>query len=183
MEEAKRVFRILVPMMAGYGAAIGSFIPSAIIMILLWLYNDLGGANAGPLQRNVINAVACACFGWGAYISLYNFGETVNTRLCNWIIVTAAVIMTTTHAQDLPDMLGNKARDRKTIHLIYGERWARATLAILVPLWSVSCLVFWNIKSPVAWIPALLLSSIMSLTAVLCREYSYDEIVWKLLCL
>ncbi|KAK6954132.1 hypothetical protein Daesc_004094 [Daldinia eschscholtzii] len=183
MEEAQHMLRILVPAVVVISVAMGNFTPCSVIMVLAWLYNDLGAGNASLLQRNVINAVALSCFGWGALIVLFHFEGTAATLLRNWTILTATVMLTTVHVQDFPDIPGDRARGRKTIPLVYGEGWTRAGLAILIPLWSIACLAFWNIKSPVVWIPTLLVGNTMSLITMVRQEHSYDKIVWKLWCL
>ena len=48
-----------------------------------------------------------------------------------WIALTALVTASTIHAQDFPDVEGDKERGRKTMPLVYGDFWSRATLAAM----------------------------------------------------
>lgn len=161
-----------------------SFEPSVTFMTLVWLYNDLDVAGAGPLQRNMLNAAAFACFGWGAVTTLSGFSKDVghNTVLIHWILLTAAVIMTTIHAQDFPDVAGDKIRGRKTIPLVFNENWARGTLAGLIIFWSTACLVFWDVKSTIVWVALLGIGGTISFKTTLNRTQASDELVWKLWC-
>ncbi|POS80966.1 UbiA prenyltransferase [Diaporthe helianthi] len=183
-EEAQQILRVLVPLALLTSTVLSSSRPSATLMTLVWLYNDLDAANAGPMQRNMLNAAGLACFGWGALTTLIGSSEAVggNTVLICWIALTAAVVMTTIHAQDFPDVAGDKARGRKTIPLVFNEVLARATLAFLVLFWSVVCLVFWDVKSPMVWVAMLGMAGAMSLKTVLGRTLRSDKLVWRLWC-
>lgn len=151
-------------------------------MAALWLYNDLDGSSVGPWQRNALNAVGLACFGWGsASILLAGYCED-EELLRNWILLTAAVVMTTIHAQDLPDIAGDKVRGRRTIPLVYGDSWARWSIAVLVPTWSMICLNFWQVHA-LGWMTLLFIAGTMALLVILRRDHSSDKQVWRLWCL
>lgn len=183
-EEAQQILRTLIPVCLFTSAVLQSFEPSVTFMTLVWLYNDLDGAGTGPLQRNMLNAAALACFGWGALTTLSGSSTDVgcNSVLIYWIAITAAIVMTTIQAQDFPDMAGDKVRGRKTIPLVFNETWARGTLAGLVLFWSIVCLSFWNVTSTLAWMVVLGIAVTLSLKTTLNRTQSSDKIVWKLWC-
>lgn len=94
--------------------------PSANFTTLVWLYNDLEGSSTGPILCNAVNAVGLCCVEWGAHTVLVaqDAGQQVtwsqDWRLY-WMLLTAAVIATTVYAQDMPDMKGDRARQRKTL--------------------------------------------------------------------
>lgn len=183
-EEAQQILRTLIPLSLFASAVLQSFKPSVTFMTLVWLYNDLDGANTGPIQRNTLNAAGIACFGWGALTTLSGSSKDVecNSMLIYWIALTAAIVMTTIHAQDFPDVAGDKVRGRKTIPLLFNETWARGTLAGLVLFWSIVCLRFWNVNSTLAWMEVLGIGVTISLKTTLDRTQSSDEIVWRLWC-
>lgn len=183
-EESQMKLRVLIPVALLTSAVLRSFGPSATFMTLIWLYNDLDAANAGPLQRNVLNAAGLACCCWGALTTLLGSSEAVgsNTVLIRWIALTAGVVMTTIQAQDFPDMAGDKARGRKSIPLVFDEGLARGALAVLVLFWSMACLGFWDVKSMVVWVAMLGIAGILSYKTVLDRTLSSDKLVWKLWC-
>lgn len=183
-EEAQKILRTLIPVSLLTSALLQSFEPSVTFTTLVWLYNDLDGASAGPLQRNILNAAGFACFGWGAIATLSGSSKDVgcNTVLIYWIAMTAATVMTTIHAQDFPDVDGDKIRGRRTIPLVFNETWARGTLAGLVLFWSIACLRFWNVNSTLAWMAVLGMGVTISLNTTLNRTHSSDKFVWKLWC-
>ncbi|KAG8158130.1 hypothetical protein KVR01_011891 [Diaporthe batatas] len=183
-DEAQQALRVVVPMALLTGAVLQSFGPSATAMTLVWLYNDLDGAGAGPLQRNVLNASGLACGCWGALATLLGSSEAVesNTVVIRWIALTAAMVVTTIQAQDFPDIAGDKARGRKSIPIVFNESLARVATAFLVLFWSVVCLAFWDVKSMKVWVAMLGIASLMSFKIVLGGTISSDKLAWKLWC-
>lgn len=85
--------------------------------------------------------------------------------------------MTTVHAQDMPDVEGDSMRGRETLPLLYGEHWARWSLAVMVMMWSFLCptmrhATFAGIGSlPVA------VGSILSVLTILQLGQRTDEMV------
>ncbi|KAI0546409.1 UbiA prenyltransferase family [Xylaria curta] len=155
--------------------------PSTTLMTFLWLYNDLDGSSIGPFQRNLLNAVGLACFNWGGTSVL--LGSCTNRGpFTNWIILLAFVVTTTVQVQDLPDMEGDRARKRLTVPLAYGEEVGRWGAAVLAPVWSVVCTVFWRTPVLLAVIP-FFISVAMAASIVLRRSQESDELGWKLWCL
>lgn len=185
-DEALALLRASVPAVAAVSLLLGAFAPSAAFTTLVWLYNDLEGSSAGPVLRNVVNAAGLCCLGWGGHTVLASdLNEQISLSLdwrLKWIIVTAAVVATTVHAQDMPDVKGDLARQRRTFPLVYGETAARWSLAVLVVLWSVILPVFCNVQIPIVrWLPVGVGSCISVLTTLYQHESS-DRLVWNLWC-
>ncbi|KAI1258795.1 hypothetical protein F5Y18DRAFT_421158 [Xylariaceae sp. FL1019] len=110
----------------------GSLLPSTTLMTIIWLYNDLEGGSGGPCERNILNAAGLGCFGWGAVTIL--IGPCIDTRLlASWSLLIAAVVASTVHVQDLPDIKGDHASKRRTIPLVYGNILGRGSIAFLAP--------------------------------------------------
>ncbi|KAI0860603.1 UbiA prenyltransferase family-domain-containing protein [Xylaria cubensis] len=155
--------------------------PSTTLMTFLWLYNDLDGSSIGPCQRNLLNAAGFVCFNWGG-ISVLLGSCTGQVSFTNWIVLLALVVTTTIQVQDLPDMEGDRARKRLTVPLVYGEEVGRWGAAVLAPVWSVVCTIFWRTPIFLAMIPFFISTSMASLI-VLRRDQHSDELGWKLWCL
>ncbi|OTA53813.1 hypothetical protein K449DRAFT_409628 [Hypoxylon sp. EC38] len=183
--EAQSLLRITVMICLAISFLLNAWMPSVTIMAMAWLYNDLEANSAGPLQRGGLNGAAIACFNWGAVRVLLGDGirdETEN-MLPNWYILLAVVVTTTVHAQDFMDIAGDKARDRKTMPLLYGDALSRWILAIFVTGWSLVCLSFWHVH---AWTIQGVLLGIVTSTAMLVimnRGQECDRWVWRLWCL
>ena len=181
--EAQILLRIAVPVAMGVSRILGSFEASVTLMTLIWLYNDLGGSGSGPWQRNVLNAAGLSCFGWGAVSVLLGGDDLLNNLLCKWLILLAAVITTTVHAQDFPDVDGDSACGRRTMPLLYGQVWSRYGLAVSLVFWSIVCLTFWDVSSPVVWSATLLIGGMTAGLTAFHWDPFYDRIVWRLWCL
>jgi 4-hydroxybenzoate polyprenyltransferase len=192
--EADGLLRLCVPLAMAMSLVLESFEPSTALMAFIWLYNDLGGSSVGPLQRNALNAAGLSCFGWGGVSVL--LGQDSGDGILNghakpmmpphlgtWLALLAAVITTTVHAQDFPDVEGDSARDRATLPLLYGETCSRWSLAILVVAWSFVCPAFWHVANPWVWLASVSLGCVMASLTILQRGVRTDGIVWKLWCL
>ena len=124
--------------------------------ILTWMYNDLGGADQHFLTRNLLNAAAYLVYGSGAlHVFLGEAGQPLQEAY-HWLAMVSAVIFTTMQIQDLKDQAGDKARNRRTIPLVLGDRRARWTIVIGVIFWSLVCPVYWNLGFYAFTAPVLL---------------------------
>ncbi|CAG8952804.1 hypothetical protein HYFRA_00009049 [Hymenoscyphus fraxineus] len=181
-DEAQSVLRILVCVAVAMSVLLGSFEASVTLMTCIWLYNDLDGSGAGPWQRNLLNAAGLSCFGWGAVAVLFSGDGFPKDLLWKWLSLLAAVITTTVHAQDFPDVEGDTKSGRKTMPLYYGQRPSRYGLAILLLLWSVACPAFWHVNLLVGAAPLFIGIGMAGMTAFRCDIF-YDAIVWRCWCL
>jgi 4-hydroxybenzoate polyprenyltransferase len=179
-EQARDWLTVAIVVAVGSSLVLGGYTASVTLMLFIWMYNDLDGSNSGIWIRNALNASGLMCFSWGALATLS--GGELSARAFTWILVTGAIIMTTVHAQDLPDIEGDKARGRLTVPLLYGETAARVSLSAMVMLWSVACSLFWD-ASIWGWAVSTSLGGAMSVLALQKRGQWWDEVVWKLWCL
>ncbi|KAH7014404.1 UbiA prenyltransferase family-domain-containing protein, partial [Microdochium trichocladiopsis] len=172
--QSQRLLRFGVPAGLVLSVVLGNVAPAGVLICLMWVYNDLDGSSAGPLQRNLLNAAGLACFGWGALGAL------------RWTLLIALIVATTIHAQDFPDLEGDRERGRRTMPLVYGQMPSRWALAAGLVTWSVVCLRFWVVPLGICWMPPVLLGGFMAGLTVVNgsrRDQGTDELVWKLWCL
>lgn len=108
-------------------------------------------------------------------------GVECHTRGC--LLLTSAVIFTTVHGQDLEDMKGDSERGRRTPPLVYGEAWARWSLAFFVIFWSVACPMYWKLSSMAVWLPPLGIGSTAAVLTTTRRDRASDKVAWNLVCL
>lgn len=157
--------------------------PSIGLMALTWLYNDLGGASEHYFLRNLLNAFGLLCFGTGATLIL---GGQANDHLTHhgrqWFGIIGAVITTTVHVQDLPDMEGDAARGRKTVPLVWGEGAARYSAAGMIFVWSLLCPIYWNLRLSICSLPGLFGLG-LAISIVRHNSVAADKVAWKLWCL
>lgn len=118
----------------------GGLAQSGSLILLGYLYNDLGGGDRSFITRNLINAAGFASFTSGA-LEVACGGESVfaSTRTMAWLGVNAAVISTTIHSQDMYDQVGDSAAGRRTAPLVLGDGISRLTIALAVLFWSIAC--------------------------------------------
>lgn len=183
-DQARRLLLLLVvPSALALSWVLGVMGPSVGLVVLTWLYNDLGGAGEECVLRNVLNAAGLLCFGMGAtsIVGGVEGGDlTMKGRV--WFGVVGAVIATTVHVQDLPDMEGDRARDRKTVPLIWGERVARNSAAGMVAVWSLVCPLFWNARMAVCAVFGLAGMG-LGVWIVWWRGVEADRVAWRLWCI
>lgn len=187
--EAESLLRLCVLLAVVTSLVLKAFQPSTTLMTLIWLYNDLGGSGIGPLQRNAINAAGICCFGWGSVSVLMNNASSlargsrpVDECLALWLGIFSLVITTTVHAQDFPDVEGDRVRGRKTMPLIYGEGFSRWFLAAWVLFWSLICPAIWHVVFPLVWCVSVFIGLTMATLTVFRRSHNSDVLVWKLWC-
>jgi 4-hydroxybenzoate polyprenyltransferase len=187
--EAQSLLRVAVPITIFISAAVtgnSTVVPSLGLNVLTWLYNDLDGANAGPISRNLLNALGIAFFGWGATAAV--LGPLADSHVVDvqvplrWLALTAAITMTTVQCQDLADLEGDRARDRSTMPLRYGERYTCWSVAIFVIFWSIICPMYWQLTMSIIWFLPL---SIGLVIAILLTQYwnrTRDKVIFRLWC-
>lgn len=121
---------------------------TACLLTGTWIYNDLKAGEDGLFLRNAGVALAFGAYNWGsAKVAIGGGGDSpakVADAGFTWVLMNAAVIFTTVHMQDMSDVVGDRARGRRTIPLVYGQAVARWWLAILVLLWSPIYTVYWG---------------------------------------
>jgi 4-hydroxybenzoate polyprenyltransferase len=120
----------------------------SLVLTLLGLwYNNWGGADNGPIVRNIINALGYTYFVSGA-MEVFLGGSTLPLHpgqlLGQWHLLISAVIFSTVHLQDMSDQPGDAQRGRRTAPLVWGDSFARWTIAVPLVGWGVACPMFWS---------------------------------------
>lgn len=125
--------------------ALNAWTEFAALAVLIWMYNDLGGAEEHYLVRNVNNALGYFFFGLGALrVAAADAGTDLEPMAYVWSALIAAAVATTIQVQDLQDQEGDEARGRRTLPLVMGDSFCRWSVAISVLFWSTACPFFWN---------------------------------------
>ena len=179
--EARRLLLIAIPTVL---AITRVFLPqgttvTVIAIIGSYMYNDLGGADESFLVRNLMNAAAITCFGAGAALVACGEQATLNGNAYWWLAIIATIVTTTMQVQDMEDQEGDRARGRATIPLLWGDRTARYTIAVLVTMWSFVCPAYWDLNILGFVMPAALGLGIAART-LLMRNVLADEGTWMM---
>ncbi|KAI0013535.1 UbiA prenyltransferase family [Xylariaceae sp. FL0662B] len=159
----------------------------AIIALGHW-YNGGGGSDVNALLRNLINAVGFMAFGTGALelaldghvdFDIVKLTSATNPGLGTWLLIIAAVVFTTVHAQDMYDQLGDAQRGRMTMPIQMGETIARVSIAVFMVFWGAFCPYFWNC----GWFGYAMttpLANTVAYRSLVLRTVEDDQITWKL---
>ena len=180
--EARRILLAVIPIVFVATLYLGGMEETVAMMVLTWMYNDLGGADESYIVRNIINAFGFMCYSSGATRVAAGYGQTSLTEVSfQWIAIVGLVVFTTLQMQDMSDQEGDAARGRGTAPLVLGDGVARWTIAVPVMLWSVICPTFWAL-SWTGFIGPLALGGILAARVLLLRSVPADKITWKLWC-
>ena len=179
--EARSGLLCLLPLMIAMAFFYRCEKESLLLAALSWMYNDLGGADANFVVRNMLNAGGLLCFGAGATIVASGSYTLIRTAHL-WFGLLGAVIFLTVHTQDLADMKGDAARGRRTLPLVYGENVARWSVAIAVAVSSPACSAFWHLGLYRFLLPAVL-GFLLGYRITFLRGEAADKGTWKLWCM
>lgn len=178
---AKRWMLQLYPVAIMLSIYVGGLRQCLLLIAFGCWYNDLGGADQGPLIRNLINACGFLCFASGAMEVAY--GQTLplegKSLLLQWFGIIGGAVVTSVHSQDMEDKEGDRVRGRKTVPLVIGDRLSRLTLALAVTVWSCLGLYYWRLKST-ACMPTLVLGTLVIFRTLMLGEVGDDKRTFRL---
>jgi 4-hydroxybenzoate polyprenyltransferase len=179
--EARRLLLVVIPLVFVGSLFLGGVVETVAMMVLTWMYNDLGGADEIYVVRNIINALGFMCYSSGS-TDVAAGAHSLTPQAYKWIAVVGGVIFSTLSMQDLPDVEGDAARGRRTSPLVMGDAWSRWEIAIPVFLWSIICPVFWN----VTWLGYVIPSCVgvwLAVRILRFRTVARDKVSWQIWCL
>ncbi|KAF2645496.1 hypothetical protein P280DRAFT_486664 [Massarina eburnea CBS 473.64] len=178
--QARQLLLVVIPMALFTGALLGGVPEATLLMVLTWMYNDLGGADESPIIRNLLNALGITCYSSAsAIIAAGGDRQNLNKDTQFWLGVVPGIIFTTLQIMDLADMAGDASRDRKTLPLIYGEGFTRWTIISFVLGWSVACPCVWDTGS-IGHLICITMGAWLSLRTHFCRGVLQDKRNFKL---
>ena len=180
ISQARRFLLTILPAIFLATFYLGGLEETVAMMVLTWMYNDLGGADESYIVRNVINASGFMCYSSGATLVACGFGEhALNPVAYQWLAIIGGIVFSTLQMQDMADQEGDQARGRGTVPLMLGDGPARWTIIAPVMMWSIVCPMFWKLH-PYAFIIPLALGATVSLRLFFLRTVAADKQTWKL---
>ncbi|PMD42701.1 hypothetical protein L207DRAFT_553677 [Hyaloscypha variabilis F] len=179
-ESARQLLLTLIPLSLTLSEYLGNAQETLFILLLAWIYNDLGAANSNFHLRNLTNALGIAAFNAGSIIPLTG-PSGLNSMGYIWICILTAAICSTISILDMPDIAGDSARGRRTMPIVYGHEIARWGLAVPIVFWSAVCPLFVGVRV-VGCVVSLGLGVGLAGHLVGFRTQERDEVSEKLWC-
>ena len=180
--QARHLLLCLIPTVFAASVYLGGVRESVTLTVGTLMYNDLHGADENFVIRNLLNAFGYICYSSGSMIVAAGYGQhELNDSATWWLAIIGAIIFTTLQMQDMPDVEGDAARDRKTIPLIYGDWAARISIAVPVTAWSFICPTFWRLGI-FGYIVPVAAGAVFILRLLILRSTAADAVTWKLWC-
>lgn len=175
----RQLLLLAIPVVLRLSVYLGAWEETALLYTMNWVYNDLNGGDDGFIIRNVLLALAFSQYNKGSLRVATGTGFDLLPRAWRWIWLTSAVIGTTMHIQDVKDVEGDRAKNRRTMPIVLGDGPARWSVAIPVVIWSVVCPAFWELDVPGYVLPVVLGMAIAGRILFL-RERVADKRTWKM---
>lgn len=173
-------------MVCFYGAALlvsallGGLRQSVALVALGFWYNNLGGADRSAIERNAINALGYLSFLTGAMeVATGSRWFAITPALGTWLLILASVLFTTVHLQDIPDQVGDRARRRNTMPLVFGDATTRLGTAAWMGMWGWACPTFWRAPAP-AFALSLVLAILIAFRTMRYRCLEDDKTTFRL---
>ncbi|MCJ1299943.1 hypothetical protein MMC08_002737 [Hypocenomyce scalaris] len=178
---ADAAFRVMLLM---YSAAFGvswcleATGPFVVLLALGCVYNNLGGADASCVVRNLLNAGLYLGFATGATIVAYG-ANTLSKAAWLWLGIIGLAVFSTVHMQDMPDQEGDRARGRNSVPLVIGDAAARWTIAVTMTGCSFFLPVFWRLGAKGS-VMTVAIGAVVVVRVLAKRTVDDDEITWKI---
>ena len=182
-DQARQLLILSIPVVFFATLRMGGWHPSVILMLLTWIYNDLGAADENVLVRHLNNALGFGCFSAGAAQVAAGFPHHgLNDTAYQWLAVISVVITVTIQFQDMEDVEGDSLRGRRTAPIVFGDRptrWANAVTAIACS-WGAP--VFWRLDAS-GYVLPVSLGLLLAYRTLALRTLKADKTTFKLWCL
>ncbi|KAH7418708.1 UbiA prenyltransferase family-domain-containing protein [Cadophora sp. MPI-SDFR-AT-0126] len=178
-KQARQILLASIPIVLFSTLYIGGSKESIFLMILTWMYNDLGAAEETFIVRNISNALGFISFGAGA--AQVACGPLDMTAYY-WSAVITAAITCTIQFQDMEDQEGDRARGRKTMPIVLGDSFTRLVNAHMIMLFSFVAPAFWQLPFTGFLLP-LLLGLLIASKTLLRTDLMSDKQTFRLWCL
>lgn len=178
-EEARRILLTSIPAVFLTTLYLGGSKESLFLMVLTWIYNDLGAAEENYCIRHVNNALGFTTFGAGAAQVACG---TLNNTTYYWLVVVAAAITCTIQFQDMEDQGGDRMRSRRTMPIVMGDFQARRINALTIIAFSLLAPAFWHLSLPGYLLP-ILLGLTIAIRTLTRKDLAADKQTFKLWCL
>ncbi|MCJ1247045.1 hypothetical protein MMC30_004256 [Trapelia coarctata] len=176
---AKTLMLVFYPLAILTSLALGNLAQCLALIGLGYWYNDLHGADASCLVRNLINAGGFISFASGAMQVAIGGRDSALQLLGWWSAVIACIVFSTVQTQDMYDQRGDAARNRKTVPLVMGDAPARWTIAVPMVVWCVMTPWLWK-SSKVGYVAPVVLGLTVAVRTLWERSERGDRNTFRI---
>jgi 4-hydroxybenzoate polyprenyltransferase len=181
--QARQLLLISIPLIIFSTLYLGARDESIILMVLTWIYNDLGAADENFLVRHINNAFGFAAFAAGATQVACGFpSHSLNTTAYQWLAMIIVVIASTVQFQDMEDQEGDRMRNRRTLPIVLGDSLARWVNATAIIAFSLIAPAFWQFDISGFALQSVL-GFLIATRSLLFRGLTADKRTFQLWCL
>ena len=114
--QARRLLLAVLPIAILVTYYTGGMEETIVMNTLMYMYNDLGGADENFVVRNLINAAGFICYSAGAIRVACGHGEcSLNEKAYQWLAIIGGIVFSTLQMQDMVSLL----QKRRVIDQLY----------------------------------------------------------------
>ncbi|KAF1839469.1 hypothetical protein BDW02DRAFT_564010 [Decorospora gaudefroyi] len=175
--QATHLLLVLTPLVLGIGYAAGIVTETLLLMVVGWMYNDLGGCEAHFLLRNGLSTV-----GYGIFLAVAMRGMVCGVLKedgIRWLVLVTLVMFFSQHVCDFKDALGDRVRGRRSAPIVLGDGVARWSVAVPVLGASVVCPAFFGLGWA-SFAGTMAVGGVVAGRVLMYRDVESDEVTWKL---
>ena len=176
--QTRNLLLAVLPLGLGVTYFMGVWKETSLQFILAWMYNDLEGGEHW-IGRNAIIAAAFGVYDEGALRIACGRGHAPTGTGFVWTAIISAVILSTMHVQEMKDQVGDLARGRRTLPIIFGDNFARWTIVVPVAFWSLFCPLYWDM-SLFGWVLPIGMGFVTAVHLLRFRDPKADWTSWIL---
>ncbi|TFK49264.1 hypothetical protein OE88DRAFT_403802 [Heliocybe sulcata] len=172
----------MTPLCIAYSARQGVLLPSIALTVMTYVHNELG-FHSGWLGKNVCSALGYMAFEWGA-IAIASSSRLLNipaqhwTNVINAVAISGLLLLTTIHAQDFKDVVGDRLQGRRTLPIAMPSL-SRTSLFVAMSFWSFLLPQLWQVDLSIA-LPFGALGFLVGLQCYWYRSAKADRIMYMI---
>ena len=100
--QARRLLLAIIPIAILITFYIGGIEETIVMNTLVYMYNDLGGADENFVVRNIINAAGFICYSAGATrVACGHDRYSLNDKAYQWLAIIGGIVFSTLQMQDM----------------------------------------------------------------------------------
>ena len=100
--QARRLLLAIIPIAILTTYYIGGIEETIVMNTLVYMYNDLGGADENFIVRNIINAAGFICYSAGATrVACGHDRYSLNDKAYQWLAIIGGIVFSTLQMQDM----------------------------------------------------------------------------------